>query len=69
VLALITFGEGWHNNHHRFPGAARQGLKWWEFDMTYYGLSLLSWLHLVHDLRPYPASLRTARGDADGGAA
>jgi hypothetical protein len=37
--------------------------------MTYYGLSLLSWLHLVHDLRPYPASLRTARGDADGGAA
>jgi stearoyl-CoA desaturase (Delta-9 desaturase) len=61
LLALITFGEGWHNNHHRFPGAARQGLRWWEFDMTYYGLSLLSWLGLVHDLRPYPASLRTPR--------
>jgi stearoyl-CoA desaturase (delta-9 desaturase) len=59
LLALITFGEGWHNNHHRFPGAARQGLKWWEFDMTYYGLALLSWLGLVHDLKPYPASLRS----------
>jgi stearoyl-CoA desaturase (delta-9 desaturase) len=68
LLALITFGEGWHNNHHRFPGAARQGLRWWECDMTYYGLSLLSWLGLVHDLRPYPTSLRTARRpDADGG--
>ena len=67
LLALITFGEGWHNNHHRFPGAARQGLRWWEFDMTYYGLSLLLWLGLVHDLRPYPASLRSARRqDVDG---
>jgi stearoyl-CoA desaturase (Delta-9 desaturase) len=67
-LALITFGEGWHNNHHRFPGAARQGLCWWEFDMTYYGLSVLSWLGLVHDLRPYPASVRMARRhDAHGG--
>jgi stearoyl-CoA desaturase (delta-9 desaturase) len=69
-LALITFGEGWHNNHHRFPGAARQGLRWWEYDMTYYGLSLLSWLGLVHDLRPYPASVRAVRRqDADGGSA
>ncbi len=68
LLALITFGEGWHNNHHRFPGAARQGLRWWECDMTYYGLSLLSWLGVVHDLRPYPASLRTApRQDVEGG--
>jgi stearoyl-CoA desaturase (Delta-9 desaturase) len=67
LLALITFGEGWHNNHHRFPGAARQGLKWWEFDMTYYGLSLLAWLGLVHDLKAYPAALRTPpRQDVDG---
>jgi stearoyl-CoA desaturase (delta-9 desaturase) len=67
LLALITFGEGWHNNHHRYPGAARQGLRWWECDMTYYGLSLLSWLGLVHDLRPYPVSLRSAgRHDAGG---
>jgi stearoyl-CoA desaturase (delta-9 desaturase) len=68
LLALITFGEGWHNNHHRYPGSARQGLHWWELDMTYYGLSVLSWLGLVHGLRPYPASLRfAARQDAEGG--
>ena len=38
LLALITFGEGWHNNHHHFPGAARQGFHWWEFDLTWYVL-------------------------------
>jgi len=50
-LALPTFGEGWHNNHHRFPGAARQGLYWWEIDLTYYGLRLLAALGVVWDLR------------------
>jgi len=58
LLALITFGEGWHNNHHRFPGAARQGLRWWECDLTFYLLSLMSLLGLIHDLKPYPASMR-----------
>ena len=58
LLALITFGEGWHNNHHRFPGAARQGLRWWECDLTFYLLSLLSLFGLIHDLKPYPASMR-----------
>jgi stearoyl-CoA desaturase (delta-9 desaturase) len=58
LLALITFGEGWHNNHHRFPGAARQGLRWWECDLTFYLLSLLSVLGMIHDLKPYPASMR-----------
>jgi stearoyl-CoA desaturase (delta-9 desaturase) len=53
-LALITFGEGWHNNHHFFPGTVRQGFRWWEIDMTYYGLVLMSWLGLVHDLKPIP---------------
>ena len=57
-LALITFGEVWHNNHHRYPGAARQGLRWWEFDLTFYVLSLLSLLGLIHELRPFPASMR-----------
>ena len=37
-LALLTFGEGWHNNHHHFPASARQGFYWWEIDLTYYGL-------------------------------
>lgn len=57
ILALITFGEGWHNNHHRYPVAARQGLYWWEIDITYYILKILSWLGIVWDLREHPAKL------------
>ena len=57
VLALLTFGEGWHNNHHKFPGASRQGFFWWEIDLTYYGLKLLSLLGLITDLRPVPKRL------------
>lgn len=53
-LALITFGEGWHNNHHFFPGSARQGFRWWEVDLTWYGLRLLAALGLVRDLKPVP---------------
>ncbi len=58
LLALITLGEGWHNNHHRYPGAARQGFFWWEIDLTYYGLKALAWLGVIRDLRPVPARLR-----------
>lgn len=54
-LALITFGEGWHNNHHFVPGSARQGFRWWEIDLTWYGLRLMSALGLVHGLKPVPA--------------
>jgi stearoyl-CoA desaturase (Delta-9 desaturase) len=54
-LALLTFGEGWHNNHHFFPGSARQGFRWWEIDLTYYGLRMMAALRLVHDLKPVPA--------------
>jgi stearoyl-CoA desaturase (delta-9 desaturase) len=61
LLALLTFGEGWHNNHHHFPGSARQGFKWWELDVTYYALRVMSWLGLVWDLKTMPASLRSAR--------
>jgi len=46
-LAILTLGEGWHNNHHRFPGRERQGQEWWELDVTHYGLVALSWLGLV----------------------
>jgi stearoyl-CoA desaturase (delta-9 desaturase) len=59
-LALITFGEGWHNNHHHYPSSARQGFYWWEIDLTYYGLVLLSWLGLIWDLRPVPVHVRDA---------
>ena len=54
-LALVTFGEGWHNNHHYYPSSARQGFRWWEVDISYYLLLAMSWLGLVWDLRPGPA--------------
>jgi stearoyl-CoA desaturase (Delta-9 desaturase) len=54
-LALLTFGEGWHNNHHFFPGSARQGFRWWEIDLTYYTLRTMALFRLVHDLKPVPA--------------
>jgi stearoyl-CoA desaturase (delta-9 desaturase) len=57
-LALITFGEGWHNNHHHFPGSARQGFYWWEIDFTYYMLRLLALFRIVWDLKPVPEQLR-----------
>ena len=57
-LALLTFGEGWHNNHHRYPVSARQGFFWWEIDVTYCGLRLLAAAGLIHDLNPVPPSLR-----------
>lgn len=52
LIALLTLGEGWHNNHHQCPSAARQGFRWWEIDITYYVLRLLASLGLIWDLRP-----------------
>src|SRR5215831_14227547 len=51
LLALVTCGEGWHNNHHYHQNTANQGWFWWEVDATYYVLKLLSALRLVGDLR------------------
>lgn len=53
-LALITLGEGWHNNHHRYAFSARQGFYWWEIDISYYLLKMLSWTGLIWDLRRVP---------------
>ncbi|RUT01727.1 delta 9 acyl-lipid fatty acid desaturase [Dulcicalothrix desertica PCC 7102] len=53
-LALITLGEGWHNNHHYYPASERQGFYWWEIDVTHYILKLLSWLRIVWDLKTPP---------------
>ncbi len=58
LLAFITLGEGWHNNHHRYPHSTRQGFRKREFDPTYYGLKLLSWLGLIWDLRPVPQRIK-----------
>lgn len=58
LLALLTLGEGWHNNHHYYPATARQGFYWWEIDVTYYLLLLLSRLGLIWDLRPLSVKRR-----------
>lgn len=60
-LALLTFGEGWHNNHHHYPASARQGFYWWEVDVSYYLLKALSWVGLVWDLKPVPERIRASR--------
>ncbi len=56
-LAVITMGEGWHNNHHRYMSSANQGFFWWEVDMSFYVLKFLSWFGVVRDLRTPPARL------------
>ncbi|MDX1457568.1 MAG: fatty acid desaturase [Marinobacter sp.] len=64
LLALFTLGEGWHNNHHRWPTSARQGFYWWEIDVTYYLLKLLSMLRIIHSLNPVPPHvLQRRNGD------
>jgi len=59
-VALIGFGEGWHNNHHAFPSSARHGLRWWEIDLTYLMIKLLSFLGLARLIRiPSPAAINS----------
>ena len=53
-LAIVTMGEGWHNNHHRYMNATRQGFYWWEIDISYYLLKALSWTGLIWNLKPVP---------------
>ena len=54
LLAVLTMGEGWHNNHHAYQASVRQGFRWWEIDPTYYILRALSWLGIVWDLKTPP---------------
>ncbi|MFM7214254.1 MAG: acyl-CoA desaturase [Verrucomicrobiota bacterium] len=56
ILSLITLGEGWHNNHHKHMTCTRQGFYWWEVDITYYLLKVMSWTGLIWDLRPVPSA-------------
>jgi len=62
VLAVLTLGEGWHNNHHFNPGSVRQGFFWWEIDVAYYCLWMLERLGVVWDLRPVPKRAFDAAG-------
>jgi stearoyl-CoA desaturase (Delta-9 desaturase) len=53
-VALLTLGEGWHNNHHYYQNSVRQGFYWWEIDISFYALKVMSWFGLVWDLKPVP---------------
>jgi stearoyl-CoA desaturase (delta-9 desaturase) len=53
-FAILTLGEGWHNNHHHYPAAARQGFMWWEIDITYYMLKLMEKVGMISDVRGVP---------------
>jgi stearoyl-CoA desaturase (delta-9 desaturase) len=56
-IAIITMGEGWHNNHHYYPSSERHGFRWWEIDISHYVLRLLCWMRIVWDLRSPPKVL------------
>lgn len=62
-LAIISLGEGWHNNHHYYQSATRQGFFWWEYDITYYILKLLSWIGVVWDIREVPHHVQYSKED------
>lgn len=57
LLALLTLGEGWHNNHHHYPATARQGFMWWEIDVTYYVLKLFEKIGIIWDVKGVPKSV------------
>jgi stearoyl-CoA desaturase (delta-9 desaturase) len=59
VLAIITLGEGWHNNHHYYQRAVNQGFYWWEVDISYYVIKMFSWVGLAHDLHKPPEKVRS----------
>ncbi len=62
LLAVLTFGEGWHNNHHHYMSSARQGFYWWEVDLTYYVLRALAAVGAIWDVREPPPSAREPGG-------
>ncbi len=61
ALALLTLGEGWHNNHHHYMSSARQGFRWWEIDLAYYGLRVLGFIGLIWEIRVPPRHLLGVR--------
>ncbi len=61
ILALLTLGEGWHNNHHHYPVSARQGFFWWEIDISFYLLKFMAGLGLIWDLQAVPAERLTTK--------
>jgi stearoyl-CoA desaturase (delta-9 desaturase) len=64
LLALLTLGEGWHNNHHHAMTSMRQGFLWWEIDITYYSLRVAEWLGLIWSVRTPSERLTRTTVDA-----
>lgn len=62
VVAVITFGEGWHNNHHFDQAAASVQCRWWELDGNYYHIKVLEWLGLAYDVIPPKHQRKAVRG-------
>ncbi|HXI11655.1 MAG TPA: acyl-CoA desaturase [Thermoanaerobaculia bacterium] len=62
IFALVTMGEGWHNNHHHYPGSAAQGFRWWQLDGSYYVLLIAEKLGIVKGMRRVPARIVEAAG-------
>jgi stearoyl-CoA desaturase (delta-9 desaturase) len=61
-VAFLAWGEGWHNNHHAFPFSARHGLRWFEFDFTWWTIKALAWMKLARDIKlPTPAMVQRMR--------
>lgn len=61
LLAFLTMGEGWHNDHHNRSAATKQGDEWWKIDMSYYILWLLSIPHLTSDIKRHSDLTRKSR--------
>ena len=59
-VAVLAFGEGWHNNHHAFEFSARHGLKWWQFDVTWTVINLLKAVGLATNVK-LPSEKQKAR--------
>ena len=63
-VALLTYGEGWHNNHHAYQTSARHGMRWWEFDMTYITIRIMSLLGMAHSVKIPKTTQATAEAVA-----
>jgi stearoyl-CoA desaturase (delta-9 desaturase) len=62
IMALLAFGEGWHNAHHAFPASARHGLRWWEFDISWIVIRSMAFVRLARDIKlPTPAQMQRRR--------
>jgi stearoyl-CoA desaturase (delta-9 desaturase) len=70
VVGILALGEGWHNNHHAFPTSARHGLRWWQIDVSFYVIRLMSWVGLAWNVRVPPEEAQRkadrSRPSADG---